>query len=394
VKIVLVNPPAPFLENPKWIYPLGLLHVATWARDRLGHDVEILDLAAATEEDFRLRVQGIQADAVGISAVTPQVRYLSLLPTLCPDAWLLAGGIHASLYPEQTVGYGYDVVVAGEAEPVLAEALSCAQSGSILWSKEPVAMQEVPFPARSLFSGYYGPAPIMAGRGCPFACAFCAQTDRRLRFRDPKAVVEELKSLPNRDAIFYDDTFTVKMSWLYDFSMWIKQLEVFKRLRCSTRADRTTPKTADLLLRSGFVEVCLGVESGDQSILDGIHKLTSVEDNTKAVEVCRRSGLAVKAFIMLGLPGESEESIERTHAWISKAQPDKIGLYIFNPLPGSDIYEHSERYDLRFAKGNWMESFYGGARQEMKARVSTSKISADRITAWYHRFLRDFSALL
>jgi radical SAM superfamily enzyme YgiQ (UPF0313 family) len=394
MKLVLINLPTPFLENPKWVYPLGLLHVATWAKERLCHDVEILDLADATDEDFEARVSTIEADAIGVSAVTPQAEYLAKVPQLCPEPFLLAGGIHPSLYPHHVLMDGYDVVIKGEAEPVLEEALTTAPSGSILEAKDRLDLQETPRPARSLFSGYSGPAPMMAGRGCPFACAFCAQTDRMIRLRDPKIVVEELASLPDRDAIFYDDTFTVKISWLYDFSMWVKELGVFKRLRCSTRADRTTAKTVDLLLRSGFVEVCLGVESGDQDILNGIQKLTSVEDNTKAVEVCRNSGLAVKAFIMLGLPGESEESIKRTYDWIVKARPDKIGLYIFNPLPGSDIYLHPAKYDLHFLRGGWGGRFYGGARQEMVAKVCTSKISSDRITDWYRIFLRDFARLL
>jgi anaerobic magnesium-protoporphyrin IX monomethyl ester cyclase len=394
MKLVLINLPTPFLENPKWVYPLGLLHVATWARDVLHHDVEILDLADATDEDFEARVRAVEADAVGVSAVTPQAEYLAKVPQLCPDPFLLAGGIHPSLFPHHALMDGYDVVVKGEAEGLLEEALTTAPSGSILTAKDRLGLEETPRPARSLFSGYSGPVPMMAGRGCPFACAFCAQTDRRVRFRDPKAVVEELKALPNRDAIFYDDTFTMKMSWLYDFAMCIKDLGVFKRLRCSTRADRMTDRTATLLLQSGFVEVCLGVESGDQDILDGIQKLTSVEDNTKAVEVCRRSGLAVKAFIMLGLPGESEESIKRTYDWIVQAQPDKLGLYMFNPLPGSPIYHHPEKYDLRFLRGGWNSRYYGGDRNKMTAQVCTSKISADRITDWYRIFLRDFAGLL
>lgn len=393
MKLALINLPAPFLENPKWVYPTGILSVAAWAK-KLGHEVEIVDLADASLKDFDEGIEKIEADAIGVSAVTPQAWYLSEIPVKRPEVHLIAGGIHASLFPGEVILMGYDVVVKGEAEPVLEEALSSSLSGEVISAPVRVELDEFPRIDRSMVSGYKGPVPVMAGRGCPFTCAFCAQTDRQVRLREPKSVVEELVHIPEQDIIFYDDTFTIRDSWLKDFQLWAEYFGINKRMRCSTRSDKCTAQTIALLKSCGFVEVCLGVESGDQGILDGIGKRTKVQTNTDAVKICRKAGIRSKAFIMLGLPGESEDSIKRTHEWISKARPDKIGLYLFNPLPGSDIYDHPEKYDLQFVRGRWSTRFYGGARETMKAKVSTSKISADRITDWYQIFLQDFSALL
>jgi len=164
--------------------------------------------------------------------------------------------------------------------------------------------------------------------------------------------------------------------------------------RCSTRADKLSVPVVKMLVDAGFTEICIGVESGSQQILDNIKKHSTVEINSKAIERCREHGINSKAFIMLGLPGESQETIRETHSWIIHNQPDSIGLYLFNPLPGCDIYSHPEKYDLQCERGNFQSRYYGGRREEMVSRVSTSKISADEITRWYHRFLLDFKGMI
>ena len=183
MKVVFVNLPTPFLENPKWVYPSGILALATWARDELGHEVEVLDLADASDEVFDASLLAAQADALAVSAVTPQAGYLGRVPLLRPDVRLIAGGIHPTLFPQEAIQAGYDVVVQGEGELVLGEALT----GPLGVISTPVRadLDTLPRIDRTLISGYHGPVPVMAGRGCPFTCAFCAQTDRKIREARP-----------------------------------------------------------------------------------------------------------------------------------------------------------------------------------------------------------------
>ena len=231
----------------------------------------------------------------------------------------------------------------------------------------------------------------MAGRGCPFRCTFCAQVAGKYVMRSPERVAEELAQIDSKDVIFYDDTLTASPSWLTRLHDCIKAAGINKCFRCSTRADKITDRVAEMLASMGFQEVCIGVESGSQKILDVLNKRTTPAQNADAIRILKRHGMSVKAFIMVGSPGESDETMGETYDWITENQPDKIGLYIFRPLPGCDIYEHPERYDIKFEKYDFPGMFYGGHREEMEAHVSTSALSRNAITTWYRTFLTTFS---
>lgn len=396
-----VNLPSPFLEDNTWVYPLGVLNICTYTKT-LGYNVDFLDLAPLTaicSSDTELdslitsKIQSIKSPYIGVSAVTPQYKYLSLIPKIS-DKKLIAGGAHATIIPQDVLNLGYTAVVAGEGELVIDSILKGGTG--IHRSIQMVDINSIPFPDRSYFKGYRGPSPVMAGRGCPFQCRFCAKIDgaSKTRFRDPKLVVEELKTISNDSIIFYDDTFTLKKSWLEELCTLILDAGIKKSFRCSTRADRLTPEIVKLLKLAGFVEVCVGVESGSQRILDNLEKKTKVVDNTEAVRICHEHGLRFKAFIMLGNPGESEESVHETYTWINNNKPDKLGLYIFYPLPGCDIYDNPKRYDINFEKESFDQCYYGGKRNEIMAKVSTSFLTREQITTYYLKFLHDFKSML
>lgn len=399
--ITFINLPSPFLEDNTWVYPLGILNIATYTRT-LGYSVDFLDLAPLTkycnndEELTKLitdAVQKIESPCIGVSGVTPQYKYISLIPKISSKR-LIAGGAHTTIFPQEVLNLGYDAVVAGEGELVI-DAILKGSTG-IHRSNQIVDINVLPNPDRSYFKEYRGPSPVMAGRGCPFQCTFCAKIDgaSRTRFREPSLVVEELKTISNPSVIFYDDTFTLKKSWLEELCNEIINEGIKKSFRCSTRADRLTPEVVKLLKSAGFVEVCVGVESGSQIILDNLQKKTKVIDNTEAIKICHEHGLKFKAFMMLGNPGESEESVQETYNWINQNKPDKLGLYIFYPLPGCDIYDNPHRYDIKFEKESFDECYYGGKRNEILSKVETSRLRKEDITTYYKKFLHDFSYML
>lgn len=399
--IVYVNLPSPFLEDNTWVYPLGVLNIATYTKT-LGYNVDFLDLAPITKsckDDKRLTelitetIQKIEAPYIGVSAVTPQYKYLSLIPKIS-NKKLVAGGAHATIFPQEVLDLGYESVVVGEGELVIDSILK--GSTGIFRSNSIVDINILPFPERSYFSGYNGPSPVMAGRGCPFSCTFCAKIDgaAKTRFRDPKLVVEELKTISNENIIFYDDTFTLNKAWLEELCSLIIEAKINKSFRCSTRADRLTPEVVKMLRSAGFVEVCVGVESGSQRILNNLQKKTKVIDNSEAVRICHEAGLRFKAFMMIGNPGEDTESIQETYEWITSNKPDKLGLYIFYPLPGCDIYDNPQKYDINFEKESFDKCYYGGNRNEILAKVSTTKLSKEDITTHYKNFLSEFKNML
>ena len=386
--ITFINLPSPFLENQKWIPPLGIMSVATMCR-ALGYDVRMLDLAGVDSMDeFDRLVRQIETEHVAVSAVTPQYQYIARIPSLLPPRiHSIAGGIHASLFPDETYALGYSTVVVGDGEHMIS--LAMGEDG-VLRSDRAVNIHAVPQIDRTLMPGYAGPAPIMAGRGCPYRCAFCAQTQHKVQMRAPQSIADEMLNLGTMDAIFYDDSLTASRPWFIELCRAIRGMGLANmRLRCSTRADKIDDEIASTMARSGFSEVCIGVESGSQKILDTVRKGTTVDENTDAVWILQRYGIKVKAFLMVGLPGETRETIEATRRWIEDALPDSFGVYIFNPLPGCDIYDHPEKYDIGFTRGNFSHSFYGGRRGDIESMVSTSSLTSDEITRAYHnlRFL-------
>ncbi|MCP3681913.1 MAG: B12-binding domain-containing radical SAM protein [bacterium] len=396
VDITFINLPSPYLENSNWIPPIGYMQLITMVKE-MGFSVDVLDLANLTCEDGDIdnqiikNIKGINSPRIGVSAVSPQSRFLSLIPLVHPDKYTVAGGSHPTNCPEDVLSIGYSGVVVGEGENCVEDMMRC-KTGK-LWSEDSFLLDDLPFPDRSLFPKYDGPVPVMAGRGCPFKCVFCAGS-KDYRSRTPEDVVLEIMGIESDDIIFYDDTFTMNGDWLEDFRLLIKEAGIKKRFRCSTRADKLTREKAQLLKEIGFKEVCVGVESGSQEILDIVSKKETVQQNSLARKICKEEGLKFKAYIMLGLPGENHETVRETYVWIGIYRPDSIGLYMFNPLPGCDVYECPEKYDITFRKNCYADAFYGGKRESMVCKVRTRALTQKQITEYYWRFLQDFKTIM
>lgn len=400
--ITFVNLPSPFLEDNLWIYPLGILNIATYTKS-IGFKVDFLDLAplvekCTTDEELTEAIQAslnkVSSPIIGVSAVTPQYKYLSIVPRMVKGKIFIAGGIHPSIYPQETLQMGYSAVVVGEGEAVIDGVLR--KPHGVYKSNKLVDVSDLPFPHRAWYKGYKGPTPLMAGRGCLFTCTFCARMDgaEQTRFRHPKGIVEELKQLSSDTVIFYDDTFTLNKRWTLELCEEIKKAGIKKNFRCSTRADRLTPEVLQALKMAGFTEVCVGVESGSQKILDILNKKTTVEQNTEAVARCREHGIKFKAFMMIGNAGESPDTIAETRQWIQQNRPDKLGFYIFNPLPGCAVWDKPGNFDIEYVKDGFDTCYYGGKKSVMESRVATSTLSRADITRHYNSFITEFSTLM
>lgn len=387
--ITIVNLPSPFLEDQMWIYPLGILNFATYLRYR-NYDAEIFDLASfniSNEAQIVRLLRTIKSQIVGVSVTTPQSRFLPLFSVAFRDRNLVAGGPHASVAPEDLVAFNFNVIAGeGDSDEVIDRVM---ESKYYMMVSEPVKeLDYLPFPDRSLLKGYKGPIPVMAHRGCPYHCTFCSKIlDGKMRMRSPENVVAELEELSRKypdknEIIFYDETFTLDYDWTTKLCELILNKNIKKNLRCSTRADRVEPDLLTLMKRAGFTEICVGVESGSQKILDVLNKRIKVSQNTLARKIASEVGLKFKAYIMLGCPGETRETMEETKQWLIDNRPDEIGLYLFHPMPGSDIWEHPEKYDIKFSK-DYDSSYYGGHREEMVSTVSTSFLSKRDITKAY-----------
>jgi len=107
-------------------------------------------------------------------------------------------------------------------------------------------------------------------------------------------------------------------------------------------------------------------------------KGTTVEKNSAAVQLCKKVGVRVKTFLIMGLPGENLTTIEETKQWILQNRPDDFDICVYVPYANSHIYNNKADYDINWA-GNWDDMFYKGKPNEYHPIISTSALSSENI---------------
>lgn len=374
--VVLINPPSPWLISDRDLPPLGLLSLAASLR-AAGVLVEVCDLAGQPGQASGWIVP--DGDLYGIGFTTPQYPIAQRLVKQLHRRYqsIVVGGPHASALPARTLHeLGIDAVFAGEADWALTDyvqgrplpeiaGLAWHDGSEVRVNPPPrVAVDLLPLPARDLIDidayhradtfSYLGglrEGYIQTARGCPFLCAFCGQacvTGGRVRYRRIEQVVDEVRLLRDRygcDQVYFeDDTFNVNRRRLEALCAALEGLEV--TWHCLLRADLVDADMPGVLHRGGCRGVVFGFESGSDRMLAAMRKGLTAGDNLRAAELCAAADLQVRGQMIVGFPGETDETIAETEAFVQRAPVAKWGFHAFVPLPGSDVWAHPEVYGL------------------------------------------------
>jgi radical SAM superfamily enzyme YgiQ (UPF0313 family) len=142
---------------------------------------------------------------------------------------------------------------------------------------------------------------------------------------------------------FEDDDIFGNKEWFDEFC---KHAPRNVEWRCSARATSITPEVLDQAIESGCRQVGIGVETCNVDLLKIHCPSKSVERNTKAVQMIKDSGMHVTAFLIAGLPGETEETIQDTIDWIHEVRPDKFTVSACTPYPGTLLWRFPEKYGI------------------------------------------------
>jgi hopanoid biosynthesis associated radical SAM protein HpnJ len=187
------------------------------------------------------------------------------------------------------------------------------------------------------------------GRGCPAKCSFCLwpQTigGHNYRAKSPEAVGREMAEAKAifgdsvREYMFDDDTFTIDKQRAIAISEYLKKLKVTWSCNARANLDYDTLKT---LRDNGLRLLLVGFESGNQEILDGIRKGIKLEVARKFMENCRKLGITVHGTFIIGLPNESQETIEETIRFACEVSPHTIQVSIAAPYPGTELYRQAQ----------------------------------------------------
>jgi radical SAM superfamily enzyme YgiQ (UPF0313 family) len=214
-------------------------------------------------------------------------------------------------------------------------------------------LDALPLPARHLLRNtvYISPetgnpiAVVHGNRGCPSKCVFCPAgtlTDFTVRYRSIDSIIRELRDCVEthgvREFLFHGDTFTINKKWLLELCARIQSEKLDVRWGCNSRVDTMDDERAQAMKSAGCWVVAFGIETGDDEMLKHMKKNATTAQARDAVACVKRNGLRVHTFFVIGLPWETEETLERTWKFIQDLDPDFFDFNIATPLPGTELH--------------------------------------------------------
>ncbi|HPL18477.1 MAG TPA: radical SAM protein, partial [Spirochaetota bacterium] len=221
----------------------------------------------------------------------------------------------------------------------------------------------LPYPARHLvqLSKYKAlglPINMITSRGCPFECIFCVgskMVGRRVRYFDTKRVVDEFQMLSTmgfKQINIVDDLFTSHKKRCVEICEEILRRGIRHEWTAFARVDTVNRELLEIMKKAGCSMLCFGIESGVQEILDRVKKKTTLEKIEKALALCREVGILPMASYIMGLPGETPETVKQTMDF-AKSTCNSYGFHILAPFPGTEVRDKAEEYGMRILTSDW-----------------------------------------
>jgi radical SAM superfamily enzyme YgiQ (UPF0313 family) len=446
VRVALINPRFRLPIDTRTTPHLGLAYLAA-VSERRGDEVVIFD-ADVEKQSIAEFVQEFRPHVVGITANTPQVKQAWRTARAIKevhDCLVVLGGPHVSVLPEESCEKPFvDIVVRGEGEDAWIDICNRLETyladqpeynteaflhpeneifddclgityktsdGQIHnnLDRPPIAdLDSLPWPAYHLFKmeHYTNLQPatdhvdgarsfsIMTSRGCPYRCTFCSQSIMPIKWRSRSAenVIEEWRHLVEemgaQEIGILDDSANIR----------VKRLEELGRLLIANklnhvpwifvngiRANLASKELLALLKEAGLRRVAFGVETGDPDILLSIDKKVDHDTIRQAFKNAKEVGLETIAFLIIGLPGETRETMQRTIDFAIELDPLIANFSMMTPYPGTKVYEMVKRQG-RFLINDWEDYVFF----EQRARYEMGDMTAELVEEMYRRAYRQF----
>jgi radical SAM superfamily enzyme YgiQ (UPF0313 family) len=422
MRVLLINPFYPISETPS--PPLGLAYLAA-ALQEAGIEVRLLDLVVTPyrQADLARLLGEFKPGLVGLTAVTMNIDHALAVAgdvkRLDPDILTVVGGPHITFSAQPTLAAcpALDVAVLGEGEQTLVEMCRAVERGErldavkgiVFRSRQGICftgrrrfigdLDRLPMPARHLLPlGRYRalgmPISMTTSRGCPHTCIFCVgrrMVGARVRFRSPRLVADELEQLARlgfHQINLADDLFTADRRRCMAVCD-----EILRRgLRVSwTSFARVDTVSEDLLRRmraAGCTAVSFGIESADPGILKTIKKRITVDQVVSAVGMCANAGVTPFASFILGLPGETPDTLRATIGFAKRLEDKGLvyGFHLLAPFPGTEVQERAAELGLRILTTDW--SAYHANRAVAETETASRQMLDEIAIEWEDRFNR------
>ncbi|MBU2637805.1 MAG: B12-binding domain-containing radical SAM protein [Nanoarchaeota archaeon] len=401
MKIMLVYPPAQvedtysnFSFAAPVLPPLGLAYLGA-VLEKAGFDVKIVDCVAERlgYKELLEAIREYKPSIVGFNANTisyPKVqKALPLIKKVNADIVTVIGGAHSSAMPRQVLAENpdLDVAVFGEGECTILEIANRLKAGlslnnidgTAIMSQEKIIVNNprqlienldtLPFPARHLLKDLrtYSHTPlrgtgfivsVITSRGCPFNCFYCDQSvfTRKWRANSVDYVISEIKMLKEKygaDAIsFEDDNFALSKERVIGICKRMISENLGMKWSCCIRIDKIDEEILGWMKQAGCTSIYVGIESGNQEMLNSINKNLSIEQIKLALKTANKAGIDnIYGSFILGLPRDTKETIEQTINFACNLPLTGISFNIFTPYPNTKLREIASKFGV--IKEDW-----------------------------------------
>jgi len=387
MNIVFLNPPFRGTYNrevrfqavspQKALHPPIMLGYATAICKEAGHKVDLIDAPALeiSEEETMKRLADFKPEFVVMLTSTASVQSDGEIAKRISKeigAKTVAVGVHATAVPDETLDFGFDIVAKGEYDYTakdLAEGRELENVEGIIFKKgeeiihtndRPIIrdLDKMPFPAREFLPNnqyysalYKNPFTfILAGRGCPHQCIYCAgpqlMSGRGYRMRSVQNVIDELKYLKKnfkfKSVLFNDDTLNVNKKHILELCDRIVEEKINIPWIAYSRVDSVDKEIAEAMKKAGCFLVKIGFESGCDSLLKSMKKgeRATTDQARKATKFFTNAGIQVHGTFVFGMPGETTETIRKTIDFAKELDLDFVQFSIAQPYPGTEFYNY------------------------------------------------------
>jgi radical SAM superfamily enzyme YgiQ (UPF0313 family) len=367
--------------------PLGLACVAA-ATAKAGFEVRFLDLLSTPDWESATRntIAELRPDVIGLSVrniddqtmLTPRflLQSFKAIIALCRRAGsapIVLGGAGFSIFPESTLAYlGADMGIQGEGETAFPRLLSWIKTGfpgsppaGVYLAGQPhtgspmavtpdLDSLPLPLPDAWLTSGMSPEwrIPVQTRRGCPHDCAFCSTSlieGRQVRWRSADSVVKWLADYRDhgfRHFTSVDNTFNVPSAYAKELCRKIIAAQLDIEWWGQVYPKAVDGELVDLMAQAGCSQVNLGFESGSEPVLHLLNKKYKPKEVAEISAMFAAAGVQRNGFLMLGAPGETQETVEESLAFAESLHLNALKITV-----GIRIYPYTALAERALTEG-------------------------------------------
>jgi radical SAM superfamily enzyme YgiQ (UPF0313 family) len=359
--------------------PVSQVQTATVVRDA-GHSVTFIDAAAEglTIEEILPRICDYQIVVMQTSTMTVKhdAEILKTLKQQNSELITVVNGSHPTFGPEHTVSLdGIDIAIRREAEFILRDLCDALDRKDNSWRKvkgiafrdndgKPVVneyypliknLDELPCPDRMMLPknvDYYNPivkrmpyTTMYSSRGCPGLCTYCSSPPfygNKVRMRSAQKMLEDVRNVINqgyKEIFFRDENFTSSKKRVMEFCQGIIDEKLDITWIVSSRADYFDREMIEKMKEANCHMVRIGVETGSPKLLENVKKEVTIDQVRQVFKWTNEIGVGTHAHLMIGMPGETLETIQETIDFVKEIKPTVITCGICTPYAGTELFE-------------------------------------------------------